>query len=501
MKGTERTQVMWFGTKPSGRIVSEFERRDLTVCAVANKREIVDDSPSSRALIFDAGRADEVGLLLKIGEAALDHGLLVVPTAANIALQKHLHLDCSNTFSNVVKRNREPYRGIELGYVSLVSITNAPWKVAQRCVKWDPGPSANPELIILSATPIGEELLVRRAFSDFEKIEVHKLSTGMSGADVYKVFATPRPPITRPLPMYAKVDLLPRLESELTKYRNFVEPAVPFNLRPDLTSDHFAWGAKKGVLAGNFVEGSEPLWKAVRRGQGHEPIYSLFDHAFKAWRLCSLKERSISVIASLEGAGELPADEPDAQVVTELTRLGAEDPSKLLSRLRDLKASPHRIGIVHGDLHADNVCARGHDAILIDFYSVRPTAPLAFDAATLEISLAFRSYDQDDDDATWAKTVDTLYAPRYFSKPPGPAQEQHAREWLWNTVRQMRMIALANEASLREYQTVIAFSLIRICKHSPNEGFTAFRRAYGCLLAQRLIHDLESRRHESPANI
>lgn len=492
MKGTERTRVLWFGSKPDSSIVAEFEQRDLTIFPTNCQKEILETLHQSRALVYHARTPAEVAWFFTITESLLDYGLLVIPTTEDDILQRDFHLGCSEKFSNVVKGKRELYRGIELGYINSHLIVKDPWKIPRLCVNWNPGPSSGTSPTLSLPDTADDELLVRRAFCDYKKIEVQKLSAGKSGAHVYKVFATPHPPVTRPLPMYAKVDSIFRIRSEQENYRVFVEPGVPFNLRPDLCPDHFALGAKRGVLAGNFVEGSEPLWKAVRRGQGHEPIYSLFDHAFKAWRLCSKKEENSSVFESLKNAGLVANETPNENIATELETLGTDTPEVLLKRLGDLKGSPHRIGIVHGDLHADNVCVRGRDAVLIDFYSVRPTAPLAFDAATLETSLAFRTYEDDDDDGTWKKTIDTLYLPRYFSKPPGPAQEQHAREWLWNTVRQLRMIALANEASPREYETVLTYTLIRICKHSPNENFTAFRRAYGCVIAQRLIENLES---------
>src|SRR5208283_4765563 len=114
------------------------------------------------------------------------------------------------------------------------------------------------------------------------------------------------------------------------------------------------------------------------------------------------------------------------------------------------------------------------------------------DPATLEVSLAFAKYKNGDLDSEWNDTIAKLYDPSTFLKPPEPALQQHKHEWLWNCVRQLRTIALSREESdgTHEYQTAIAFVLLRRMIYRSDRRYPEYRFAVGYLIAESLLLNL-----------
>lgn len=471
---------------------------------VSCEAEVRSDLALSRALVCCISRQDQERAMICIlacAESAVVHGLDLWIVPEDEIVGKTVQEKLFTAFGKFFRRTRFTLP-FQLG-PDFLGLEATPHQIPESCARGSPGPRPKGDLAF---TPASDQIvreygstlveLLKRSFNDCDQIELERISSGYS-AKVFKVHARfeRRRLVNRPLPFYAKYDLLTKIERELQNYEDLVEAAVPFNLRPNPDAARcIRRGYTHGLIVGNFVEYSESLWEAARRGHGAGPIYSLFDQAFKSWRLSSQTETHQSIFQDLDTAKIRIDVEAIGSQRMELARsLGAtRTPNELLAILKRLPPLPHRKGVIHGDLHVDNVRARGNDAVLIDFYSVNSGAPLAFDPATLEVSMAFAKYEDSDADSDWRETIDKLYDPSTFLKPPEPALQQHKREWLWNCVRQLRTIGLSREEpdGIREYQTAIAFVLLRRMRYPSDERYPEFRFAVGYGIAERLLQNL-----------
>jgi len=153
---------------------------------------------------------------------------------------------------------------------------------------------------------------------------------------------------------------------------------------------------------------------------------------------------------------------------------------------------------MHGDLHARNVRVHKQNAILIDFYAT-DVGPLAMDPASLEISIVFDGFAHENPSsggagavrfspaADWRIFVDRLYDVNLLKVPPPPASRPAPREWLWNVVRQIRLMALASTCHEDEYRTAVALQLLRHACHNSRDDGDEIRRAYAYVVADRLL--------------
>lgn len=491
----ERSLIIWIGPDPPPAVAAEFTTRGLNL-ASASAANVPSLVPTARALVCIATSGDcpEVVALFEHCQNAVLSGLqlFIVPSDTRVsrAIQERIHQTYTTYF-----RGRPDAR-LPFQLVSPETLTSSPCALAESCTRWDAGPPPNQSLAIpLSSADSTLQLLLQRAFNDCRNLTMEPLGGGYS-ARVFKVHATfeRRRLVDLPVPYYAKFDRLQKIGKELTNYEELVEAAVPFNLRPNPDYRRcIREGYTHGLIVGNFVEQSEPLWQTARRGQSGPAIFSLFDQAFKSWRLSSYCELKESLVFRLEEQGIRIQESQFRTSVLELaSKLGLKSSvSDLAAALRSLAPQPYRKGTIHGDLNVENVRTHGADPVLIDFYSVRPSAPLAYDPATLEVSLAFRKYGPKDVDSDWRKTIETLYQPEHFLRPPEPALRSDRREWLWNAIRHIRMIGLAAEESTREYQTAVCFALLSRLRHPASQRYTEYRFAIGLLAAEKLLTDLE----------
>jgi hypothetical protein len=510
--GTKRTWIIWVGSAPSEYVSEEFERRNLGIRQLSTLDEIRKFLSLSRAIVFCGANAEQAELLLELAADCVNYGLKLYSLSDDEAFQNNLLLRIWEGYGKAVNTP-----------LSLWTKSSAVpgYELAQECLNHDPGPSPDGQISIepplatlVAPGSVGvTQLLLSRAFYDCTKLDLYPLGGSFSGAAVFRVFATLKDgqQLRRPLPFYAKIAKKAKIQRELENYRDFVLGAIPFNLRPNPITERCVLPHQShvfGILVGNFVESSDALWEAAQRGRGTSPTYCLFDNALRGWRLDATIEDKISVQEEFDRSKlNVYPDRVPTETVGHAKSLGLErTPQNLVSSLKRLAAQPHGISVIHGDLHVDNIRARGGDAVLIDFYAVR-VGPTAFDAAVLETSLAFRRYGNGccaeccrqecqkcsscDEDRSWESTIDALYAPEAFLRPPDAAQQQHQREWLWNSVRQIRMFALSAQASEFEYQAVVAFTLLRRSIHTPSPTYPLSRLAYSLVIADRLIKSLE----------
>jgi hypothetical protein len=509
----KRALVYLFGASVSEVERSSFSEHELDLQAAETLSSVLLRLSYSRALIFHASTENLYDVLALFDECAIEaaiHGNVLIPCAndetVRMRFREHTLTD---RYARVVNGKRE-YPDFIAPRFLFKDGPVAFSEIAKFCRGWDPGPSARNLLEIDGiaypqgghlphGAPLSREdaVLLQRAFGDCTRIYTERMKAGKSGATVLKVHPIFEFAVygTSTRPMYAKLDFSQRIKREVEKYEAYVESAIPFFMRPNLISNRCVMpgqGYERGLLVGNFVEHSEPIISVIERGSASLPLYSLFDHAFRTWRLGSSIESSDSLLNSLEKGGftqrmsrvrrkYLPAARSFGLV---------RSPEALFEMLREIPAGSHRKGVIHGDLHPDNIHVRGIDAVLLDFYCVR-IGPLVYDLAMLEVATVFKSFRVDDFDA-WRRLVDDLYVGGAFVHPPEPRDHGHVLENLWIAVRQLRCIAPTLEESGIDYPTAIAFCLIRNCTY---ESDSPLRAAYGLVAAERILCHLANRQH------
>jgi hypothetical protein len=473
-----RTKVIWIGPAEDG---TEFTNRQFAIEVCSSCAAAAEHLPFANALVFNVRQANRGGLaedLRSLAGPALDHGLAIHVIADSDDTQLHIaHVIKSLSLTGHVRASTKP---------SL-------YMIAENIARHEPGPSLNDDLEFRGEKLTSNaELLLRRAFCDCKHIIVNRLAGGMTSdvLSVHAVFKDSRSG-PRPLPFFAKIGDRPSIEHEYEMYQHYVEHFVPFYLRPSLDYQRCVYGFQYAVLVGNFVEYSESLSDVARRNIAQGAIHSLFDNALRGWRL-QATEISANLLSAMPGF--LNPDEIPASRVDKAREYGAtRSPTELQILLNGAKAITYLSAPYHGDLHADNVRVRGNDAILIDFQRVR-IGPLLADHACLEISLAFNEYSGDTNEG-WTNLMDTLFSEASFAHPPGPALEPAQREWLWNAVRQIRTIALANQTSLKEYLQLVVISLLRFARlpERPTDTSVAEeRKAYAYVIADKLAKAVTS---------
>lgn len=479
MTNDTRKRVLWIGAKLHNFDVfkQEFERRGLSL-DVHDGLNARNEFSTTRGIILKYN-PKKPGALKKhiedFGPAAIDHGVMFYAIADDVDSQQRIEeiLNQTEFKDHVYQRTNPPS-----------------YEVAERIARHKPGPPPNLTLDIKCAITLDEpaRCFFRRAFWDCRSIQINPLDGGRS-ASAFSVHAVFQNSLVgpRPLPFFSKIDNVGKIRKELDCYRQYVFHFIPFNLRPNIDPYRCIEGYKEGMIVGNFVEQSEPLWDVLRRGNAQTVIYSLFDNALRGWRMQAMpKDHNL-----LERIGKVfdPSCVSTERLKCACANGATREPHELHDLLARLPKQKHLDGPIHGDLHAENVRARGSDAILIDFALTR-SGPLVADPASLEVSLAFGIANKDDDDAGWKGLMDTLYSIEYLEQPPPPAREPKPREWLWNAIRQIRLFTLSEKTSECEYSSIVAMYLLRSSMYPGKSDSDDFRRAYAYVLAEKIILDI-----------
>ena len=496
----ERMGVLWFGPLPQKSVLQQFTDRNLLIdlCAADVSDVSIESFRHARGAVlqYDPTKPGALRSRLRaLLHPAFDHGLLLIVRADS---------DSSVPRIEKILRDERVEKRVQF------RAPRPECLVAEDLARYAIGPCINPGLDIESRTQLDDDarLLLARSFADCERIIVDALPGGRS-AQTFSVHAVLSERGGAPLPFFVKVDRCAKIEREMRNYEWYAAGFVPFNLRPNLAEGRSMLGFRKGILVGSFVERSETLRDVVRRGTGERAIYSLFEHALRGWRLqayewpeytrCA-KEPVLSVTHSLEPRPKRPVFAPDwiSDEIQQISgKLGARDPRCLLKLVEGLPPLQHRRGPIHGDLHARNVQVHGSDAILIDFNAVQD-GPLVADPASLEVSIVFDEFLEDSETApaseerrrAWSGLVDRLYDGQHLDLPPPPVPASSSGAWMWSCVRQIRCYALASENASLAYRIALAVQMLRKAGHKPDDAEDGFRRAYACVIADRLLHQV-----------
>lgn len=336
-----------------------------------------------------------------------------------------------------------------------------------------------------------ERYLLQRAFHDAVEVHLVRMTDGRSGVRVYRAYAelltTPNLNLSWPMPRFIKIGERKKILSEFDNYNLGVDNYVPFHLGPRLDKDRCCLGATKGLIVGDYVEASESLDDCAHTGRASAAISCLFDRTLHGWHRAAEKKTNTSVAAEL--AKKFPTIPP--QRFARAQQLGATKTVDELKQIFD--ASPIgdvKIGVVHGDLHAQNILVRGNDAIVIDFLA-QQTAPILFDMASLEASLMVGSWANTItpwSPADWLASVSPLYDTKPFQLFPPHASPKDPFAWFHDAVRQIRHHAARYECAPNQYAVALSFALLK--KASKDAGVPepeSSARGIAYLLAEKIL--------------
>lgn len=479
-----RRHLIWFGQAPLPQTELACNERNL-ILSIGTTPTAAATWASSGGAVFVLPAGDD-GQNFKLQwknelHQALCHGLRIIILAD---LEK---IPSVNKFISALCMDIEPWA------------RNCEKDIPETIARYEPGPSWSGVVEIHCDSSLDEEkmLLIRRAFGDCISVKLVTQTEGRS-AQVFCGYARLKDSRAGPLPLpfFVKLDKAHKIERELKNYRECTTLFIPFNQRPNLDPDRCAMGYSRGVIVGNFVEESVPLRKLVELGTARQAIHSLFSGALRGWRSqayfdepntirTSLVDSLVLCLPSRYSAGRRKALESNAKGAE---ALGAKtSPEKLEELFRRLPGHPHRCALMHGDLHGENVRVSGTEAILIDFTSVGP-GPLVADPAALDVALVVGA--NNIDSGVWKEFAQQCYNIEHLLTCPPPADPTEPAAALWNSIRLIRHIGLADQMSPFEYATAVGMYLLRYASCRPDKNEDPVRRQIAYLLAEQLAEVL-----------
>jgi Phosphotransferase enzyme family len=476
MKPETRKKVLWLGGDPPPGLMGELLARGGLRLQPSLQHDLLSQAAESRGLVIEF--AGSAALFRKYVDFArrvlLDHGLSIAlvtgPSANGVKFQEVLE--------EIRMVPEEPVR-----------VFYAKWAAAAEWLATaDPGPGSNPRLKTFGAKVTADHrLLLRRAFWDFSSIHITKVKGGASGAAVYIVqpqqSESSRP--QRLLPYLAKIDIPRRVRGELDKFQQFVCDSVPFNHRPNLILSRVAYGRTSAVLVEDFIDRANPLREILRTANASVVVASLFEGALRGWRLCAVRRKqslgefyqSINVLRTSTALDEA------AELAMRVYRTGYSAKA-LLAKLLSLPAIECLFCNIHGDFHAGNifVSTGSTETFLIDFYKTTE-GPAVSDPACLEVDLLFKH----------GAALDESFLRSLYKYPLGvPSLDARRpnREWLWDSVRAIRMFGILAEGDSKAYMFAVVAYLLRFASYPDNGPLKT--RALAFALAVELTEQLIS---------
>jgi hypothetical protein len=342
-----------------------------------------------------------------------------------------------------------------------------------------------------------QEVLVRRAFWNCRSVRLVELTNGLSGVSAFKGYAYLKTGMVGgewPYTYFVKLGEREKIAVEYRQYETTALENIPYHLGPRLRRDRCNLGHQFGIIVSDYVSGAETLRDCARDGRGAAAIGSLFGNTLVAWRHgATMEDKPLQdYIAEL-----MPHHVPEHRVPLVRAAGSTQLPAELLRLLMSTPSKPVRLGVIHGDLHATNVLARGHDAIVIDFDKVAAHQPLLRDPASLEGGLFVDGFIGDRRNGSdLLASVECLYLPAAFRDTVGACHPGDGSAWFFDCVRQIRMQAKALECAPYQYALTLAATLTKkACnqedfshEHAGKPGLSREEvRALAYVLAERIL--------------
>lgn len=375
-----------------------------------------------------------------------------------------------------------------------VRITASVEEASQLALLHEPGafPGTLPEIQATLGLPAGMELLIKRAFHQFERVDLKSLTGGRSGASVWRAECRSA---DRDLSSPFVVKFGPRetIGNELSTYRDAVADRIPFRGCAPICVERSVEGSFKQVLVSRFVENAKRLDDLFVKGPPPSPVHlvrGIYDGPLHRWRHNTTRTR-IRLFHEL--CDPHVRDHPQ-KLERVWVGLGAEGsglpaPKDLLRQLSALPVADVPVCHAHDDLNLRNVFVAqpGGDVILIDFTRSK-RRPLARDIARLDVALGF---DRELQDASPLdqKLLLEFYAEDHFRVSllhPSDCAVGEARLELVQALRR-RMVLEARRESYDprvEYSVAVAAELLYHARGMSSSADIAYRCA--CRIASDL---------------
>jgi hypothetical protein len=355
--------------------------------------------------------------------------------------------------------------------------------------------------------------LLKRAFWNCAELQLTSLEGGMSGAPVFKAYASLGPGFglvqrgatgAYPHLFFVKIGPRKKIIDEYDKYVWHISDYVPFHLRPRLRLDRCNLGSAQGILVGDFAEGTESLITCARGTRCGHAIANLFDKTLGGWRKQKRLDTGQSLSQHLErkwhkeGSSVLITLPPArAEIVRHLG--GDTDIAALKTAFENRGNTSPLVAPAHGDMHATNVLVRHGDAILIDFEKLEQHYPLTYDPASLEGGLLVEGFIKDLKKKRFEPTeLVQLIEPLYEQSALKGTATTHCRpgdptEWYFDAVNQIRTLSRAAENEPGQYALTLALCLIRKgCNTHENLDAAApsMSRAIAFFFGQKILREI-----------
>jgi hypothetical protein len=354
-------------------------------------------------------------------------------------------------------------------------------------------------------------LLLQRAFWNCSDLQLTLLEGGISGAPVFKVYASLQAGLVprdvtgaaHPHLYFVKIGPRKKIVEEYDKYMWQISDYVPFHLRPRLRLDRCNLGSTQGILVGDFVEGTESLIECARGARCGHAISNLFDKTLGGWRKQKFPDASRPLSAyfetrwNAEGSDVLIEVPPPREGI--VRSLGGDIDILSLKMIFEKHGDTSPlIAPAHGDMHAKNVLVRHGDAILIDFEKSEANFPLTYDPASLEAGLLVEGFIEDLQKRRLTprglvKLIEPLYA-RSALQGNGTTRCRRGdpAEWYYDAVNQIRTLSRDAENAPGQYALTLALCLIRKgCNAHANFGKGApnTSRAIAFFFGQKILRE------------
>lgn len=465
-----------------------FVSRGLMLVHVASNDEPVLE-PDARAVLFmggDFASADENRLLSKWAARTVRHAL-DRGAACLVVVQPGQD-----------GRARELLQGADRdGRVRIAQSVDA---AAQLALLHEPGayPGAVPAIVPAGACTEEAELLLKRAFHQFERVELETLPGGRSGAHVWRADCQSA---DRDLssPFVVKFGPRARIGEELNTYRDAVADRIPFRGCAPICVERSVEGSAGQVLVSRFVEDAVRLDTLLVEGRAplaEHLVTGIYDGPLHRWRRNTTRA-DLRLFHELCNAHVRSKPEKLQDVWQRQGGAKARLPSPrtVFKQLSAITLAGVPVCQAHDDLNLRNifVAQPGSDVILIDFTRSK-RRPLSRDIARLDVALGFDT-DLQDASPLEADLLLEFYAADHFRVSllhPSHCPRGKARLDLIQALRR-RMVLEARREGYDppvEYSVALASELLYHARGMSKSAEIAYRCA--CRIAADLTRIVAS---------
>ncbi|MFA5833944.1 MAG: phosphotransferase [Bacteroidota bacterium] len=501
-----RNTIFWIGRTPAQNVMLEFQCRDIKLDYLTVKTNI-------SQTLTDQSLIKSLGVIyfhksIKLGNTITFLRIVSTPLVKYSGIKILIIVEDTSEVNRIKQTflGKSDFSTFNESHISFQLKQSIEYNDVARSfsqLQSNPYPNINLKIYPRTGTILSEEqnVLLRRSFSDCDSLHIHQLDQQGYSAKVFSVYPQINDGISsgRLQPFLVKFDKIDDIINENNYYKTYVNPYIPFSLRPNLdhnrsihSSEISIKSDEFGALVSSYVDRAIPLLEAIEKGTGPNALHCLFEESLDRW-LQNTKIEDGSPFDAIEKRFKQNKFNESPQILTEAKKIGhVLDPDVLLAKLKTIPCNKHRNGIIHGDLHANNILVKGYDAIIIDFSECR-NGPVLVDLATLDVSIAFFSalrIEKEEEFKEWIRFVKEKYSYKNVSGLPVVRQgyEYYMRQW--NCIRQIRRHALMERVDKMEYAICLANELLKHSVYINKSNFGLQIAAYSYYLSSNLAQEI-----------